>query len=190
MRRVTAAEKINRALANYLALPLPSHQRDSPTLAADVLPARSTNCSAGFTEEHVLQPRVQSIRVLQKLPQGRGGLHFPESNSWQTDELIADWIGIISSWSEGRSSLTISACKAFWGSAFSDKWYSDRHSHLSVTKTWNFFKTSETLWNYLVHNIVLLCDYKGIRLPIWSEVKSGYFYMWYPSYVGFPTYFK
>jgi len=97
MRRVTAAEKINRALANYLALPLPSHQRDSPTLAADVLPARSTNCSAGFTEEHVLQPRVQSIRVLQKLPQGKGGLHFPESNSWQTDELIADWIGIISS---------------------------------------------------------------------------------------------
>jgi len=73
MRRVTAAEKINRALANYLALPLPSHQRDSPTLAANVLPARSTNCSAGFTEEHVLQPRVQSIRVLQKLPQGKGG---------------------------------------------------------------------------------------------------------------------
>ena len=71
---------------------------------------------------------------------------------------------------------------AFWGSDFYDKWYSD--TALICDKNVKLFQNQ---WNYTVHNVVLLCDYKGIRLPIWSEVKSGYFHMWYPSYVGFPT---
>ena len=67
----------------------------------------------------------------------------------------------------------------FWGSDF---FTSDTQTQrLSVTKLF------QNQWNYPVYNVVLLCDYKGMRLLIWSEVKSGYFHMWYPSYVGFPT---
>jgi hypothetical protein len=84
MRRVTAAEKINRALANYLALPLITER--GQFRLSHISSARSasrfhssTNCSIGFTEEHVLQPRVQSIRVLQKLPQGKGICTFPRA---------------------------------------------------------------------------------------------------------------
>jgi len=145
---VTAAEKINRALANYLATPLPPHhtererERGQFILSHISSSARSASrihssaYSIGFTEEHTLQPRVQSIRVLQKLPQWRRvDLHFPESNSWQTDQLIADLISMISSRSEGWSSLMISACKdclLFEGVIFMTS--DTQTQYLSVTK--------------------------------------------------------
>ena len=80
----------------------PSSQReassDSPTLAAHVPLHSSTFCSIGFTEECVLYS-LESIlsgccRNFRK--EGRG-LHFPQSNSWQSHQLIADLISIISS---------------------------------------------------------------------------------------------
>ena len=125
--------------------------------------------------------------MLQKLPQGRrGDLHFPESNSWQTDQLIADLISIISSWSEGWSSLMISTCKDCLlceGVIFLTS--DTQTQRLSVTRMWNYFKTSETLWNFPVHNVVLYVTLRAYDSLYGVKLKVAIFICDIPAMLAF-----